>query len=131
MGKLADEFIGVLKAVWTTDPAEFHGNIFTLPRSIIRPKPIQKPHPPIYLAAFSPGALRRTARLANGWNPALLPIPVMKQMMDSIKTERGDTGGKVGGAILNFSSRMIIASFRELTRLELRRMKKHLEAKRP
>jgi len=85
LGKLADEFIGVLKAIWTTDPAEFHGQFFTLPRSIIQPKPIQKPHPPIYLAAFTPGALERSARLANGWNPVMLPIDAMKQMTDSMK----------------------------------------------
>ena len=92
LSKLADEFIGVLKAIWTTDPAEFHGDIFTLPRSIIQPKPIQKPHPPIYLAAFSPGALRRTARVANGWNPVLLPIDAMTQMIASIKSMAREAG---------------------------------------
>jgi probable F420-dependent oxidoreductase len=92
LGTLADEFIAVLKAIWTTDPAEFHGEIYTLPRSIIQPKPVQKPHPPIYLAAFTPGALRRVARLADGWNPVLMPLPVMKQMMDSIKTMAREAG---------------------------------------
>jgi probable F420-dependent oxidoreductase len=92
LGKLADEFIAVLKAIWTTDPAEFHGEVYTLPRSIIQPKPVQKPHPPIYLAAFSPAALRRTARLADGWNPVLIPIPAMKAMMDSIKKMAEDAG---------------------------------------
>jgi len=92
LGKLADEFIAVLKAIWTTDPAEFHGEIYTLPKSIIQPKPVQKPHPPIYLAAFTPGALQRTARVADGWNPVLLPIPVMKEMMDSLKRMARDAG---------------------------------------
>jgi len=94
LGKLADEFIGVLKAIWTTDPAEFHGEIFTLPKSIIQPKPIQKPHPPIYLAAFVPAAAERTARLANGWNPVFMPIDAMKQMMDSIKKMAIEAGRK-------------------------------------
>src|SRR5262249_41086508 len=49
-GARADEFLQVLKAVWTTDPAEFKGKFFTLPKSYIYPKPVQKPHPPIYLA---------------------------------------------------------------------------------
>jgi len=65
LGKRADEFIAVLKAIWTTDPAEFHGEVYTLPRSIIQPKPVQKPHPPIYLAAFSPAALRRGPRMRD------------------------------------------------------------------
>src|SRR2546426_6003155 len=67
-GRRADEFLQVLKAIWTTDPAEFRGRYYQLPRSIIGPKPVQKPHPPIYLAAFVPQALRRAAVYANGWN---------------------------------------------------------------
>jgi probable F420-dependent oxidoreductase len=94
LGKLAEEFIAVLKAIWTTDPAEFHGEIFTLPKSIIQPKPIQKPHPPIYLAAFVPAAAERTARLANGWNPVFLPLDAMKQMMDAIKKMAIEAGRK-------------------------------------
>src|SRR5262249_21820442 len=96
LGKLADEFIAVLKAIWTTDPAEFHGTIYTLPRSIIQRRPIQKPHPPIYLAAFTPGALRRTAQLSNGWNPVMLPIATMKEMMASIKRMAREAGRNSG-----------------------------------
>jgi len=85
LGRRADEFLQVLKAIWTTDPAEFHGRYFHVPRSIIQPKPIQKPHPPIYLAAFSPGALKRAATLANGWNPVGVPLDGLKQMMAGLK----------------------------------------------
>ena len=65
-GKRADEFISVLKAIWTTDPVEFKGEFYTVPKSIIQPKPIQKPHPPIYLAAYAPSALKRVATMADG-----------------------------------------------------------------
>ena len=47
-GARADEFLQVLKTIWTTDPAEHHGKFFSLPKSHIGPKPVQKPHPPIY-----------------------------------------------------------------------------------
>lgn len=59
----------MLKAVWTTDPVEFHGQVFNLPRSFIGPKPVQKPHPPIFLAAYTAAALRRVAIHADGWQP--------------------------------------------------------------
>src|SRR3954452_2556512 len=72
-GTKADEFIGVLKAIWTTDPAEFHGKYYQLPKSYISQKPVQKPHPPIYLAAFAPPALKRIATSAQGWNPVMVP----------------------------------------------------------
>ena len=82
----ADEFIGVLNAIWTTDPVEFHGKYFQIPRSFIQPKPVQKPHPPIYLAAYSPGALKRAATLANGWLPVGIPIDNLKEMTTQLRT---------------------------------------------
>ena len=65
-GKLADEFIRVLKAIWTTDPVEFHGERYNIAKSHILPKPLQKPHPPIYLAAYAPSAMKRVAAMADG-----------------------------------------------------------------
>ena len=72
-GKRADEFLSVLKAIWTTDPVEFKGEFYQIPKSIIQPKPVQKPHPPIYLAAFTPPGMKRAATMANGWNPVAMP----------------------------------------------------------
>ena len=84
-GARADEFLQVLKAIWTTNPAEFHGKFFQVPKSYIYPKPVQKPHPPIYLAAFAPPALKRLATMADGWNPVAIPAAAMAQMFDQIK----------------------------------------------
>jgi probable F420-dependent oxidoreductase len=84
-GARAEEFIEVLKAIWTTDPVEFHGRFFSLPSSIINAKPVQKPHPPIYVAAFAPAALKRVAVMADGWNPTGLPIEAMAQMFGAIR----------------------------------------------
>ena len=84
-GARADEFIQVLKAIWTTNPAEFNGKFFSLPKSIIDAKPVQKPHPPILLAAFAPPALKRLATMADGWNPTGLPVEAMAQMWGAIK----------------------------------------------
>ncbi len=91
-GALADEFLPLLKAIWTTNPVEFRGNFFNVPKSFIDLKPVQKPHPPIYLGAFVPAALNRVARLADGWNPILLPVPVMAQMFESLKQTAKDAG---------------------------------------
>jgi probable F420-dependent oxidoreductase len=84
-GELADEFLTLLKAIWTTDPVEFHGRFFQLPKSYISVKPVQKPHPPIYMAAFAPAALKRLATMADGWNPVAIPIEGMVQMFGVIK----------------------------------------------
>jgi probable F420-dependent oxidoreductase len=84
-GARADEFLQVLKAVWTQNPVEFHGKFFNLPKSYIDLRPVQKPHPRIYLAAFTPPALQRTAKLADGWNPTGIPLEGMAQMFSGIK----------------------------------------------
>lgn len=91
-GTRADEFLQVLKKIWTTEPAEHQGKFFTLPKSHIGPKPVQKPHPPIYLAAYSQPAMKRVATMADGWNPAGVPIDAMAYMFGSIKQMAEDAG---------------------------------------
>ena len=54
-------------------------------KSFIGLKPVQKPHPPIYMAAFTPGAMNRTAREANGWFPVGIPLSAVGQMFGELK----------------------------------------------
>jgi probable F420-dependent oxidoreductase len=91
-GRRADEFITVLKVIWTTDPVEFHGEFYQVPKSIIQPKPVQKPHPPIYLAAYTPSGLKRAATLANGWFPAGVPSDGLKEMIAGLKGMAQEAG---------------------------------------
>ena len=66
------EWLDVVVAVWTQDTVEYKGKYYTVPASKIGPKPVQKPHPPIYQAAYTPRALERTG-LFQGWNPTPPP----------------------------------------------------------
>src|SRR5215217_1725475 len=66
-GKRADEYIQLLKKIWTDDVVEIKGDYYNIPASKIGPKPIQKPHPPIYMGAFNPKAFRRIVKYADGW----------------------------------------------------------------
>jgi probable F420-dependent oxidoreductase len=67
-GKRADEFLQALKRIWTDDVVEFKGKFYSIPASKIGPKPIQKPHPPIYIGGFSPNTYSRIVNYdANGW----------------------------------------------------------------
>ena len=91
-GAQADEFIQVLKSVWTTNPVEFRGRFYQIPRSWIEPKPLQKPHPPIYFAAYAPAAMKRLAEHASGWNPVGIPVEGMLQMWTGIKQLAKDAG---------------------------------------
>jgi probable F420-dependent oxidoreductase len=66
-GARADEFVQALKRIWTEDPVEFKGKYYNIPLSKIGPKPIQKPHIPLYLGGFAPNTFSRIAKYANGW----------------------------------------------------------------
>ena len=67
-GERADEFIQVMKKIWTDDIVEFKGKYYDIPASKIDPKPIQKPHIPIYLGGFSPNTFSRIVKYdLNGW----------------------------------------------------------------
>ena len=91
-GRRTDEALQVLKAIWTTNPVHFEGRFFRIPPSIIDPKPVQKPHPPIYFAAYAPAALRRVARAADGWIPAGLPTELLPRVFANIRTMARDAG---------------------------------------
>jgi probable F420-dependent oxidoreductase len=67
-GKRADEYVKVLKKIWTEQEVEFKGQYYSIPQSVIGPKPIQKPHIPIYLGGFSPNTIKRIVENdLNGW----------------------------------------------------------------
>ena len=91
-GAMADEFLQVLKAIWTTNPAKYEGKFFRVPESYINQKPVQKPHPPIYLAAFAPPALKRLATMADGWNPVAIPVAGMAQMFGAVQQMAKEAG---------------------------------------
>lgn len=66
-GRRADEFLSLLKALWTDEIVEHAGEFYQVPRMRLDPKPVQRPHPPILLGAVAPPALRRAGRLCDGW----------------------------------------------------------------
>jgi probable F420-dependent oxidoreductase len=66
-GKRAEEAIGLMKALWSMERAQFRGRFFSLDGVRAEPRPIQKPYPPIIFGGKSPYAYSRTARLGNGW----------------------------------------------------------------
>ena len=91
-GKRADELIQALKKIWTTDPVEFQGKYYRIPKSVIGPKPVQKPHPPIYMAAYTPSAMKRVAIEASGWFPVGIPLSGIGPMLDAIKGMAKEAG---------------------------------------
>ena len=67
--KLLRERIEAMKALWTEDEPEYHGEFVDFDPVWQWPKPVQKPHPPILLGNVGEGALRRAVSYADGWMP--------------------------------------------------------------
>lgn len=91
-GRRADENLEALIAIWTTDPVTFEGETFRIPTSVIGPKPVQRPHPPILMAAYTEATMARVARFADAWLPVGVPIDGMKAMLAAIRQMAGDFG---------------------------------------
>jgi len=68
-GAVSDEYLRIFKALWTTSPASFVGEFYRFTDVQCLPLPVQKPHPPIWIGGHSRAALRRVARLGDGWHP--------------------------------------------------------------
>ncbi|HLG13359.1 MAG TPA: LLM class F420-dependent oxidoreductase [Blastocatellia bacterium] len=69
-GARADEFLQATIDLWTKDPVAFDGQFYRIPESRVGPKPVQKPHPPIYIAGFGQYTFDRAVKFGGGWNPS-------------------------------------------------------------
>src|SRR5258708_12577843 len=78
-GAVTDEWITIFKQLWSEAPASFNGRFYRYSDIRCEPFPVQKPHPPIWVAGHSRAALRRTPRQADGSHPvapvAAPPLP--------------------------------------------------------
>ncbi len=63
------ESIEAMKEIWTKPEAEYHGEFVNFDVMIARPKPVQKPHPPIHVGGAFPHGARRAIRYGDGWIP--------------------------------------------------------------
>ena len=67
--KLARERIEAMKEIWTKSKPEYHGEFVNFDPMMTWPKPLQKPHPPIYVGGAHPYGLRRAIRYGDAWMP--------------------------------------------------------------
>jgi probable F420-dependent oxidoreductase len=88
-GALLDERIEAIKALWTTDPAEYHGRYVDFDASYSRPKPAQKPHPPIFIGGDSDATVKRVIRHEAGWISNPLPIEHLAKRIDQMREGSG------------------------------------------
>lgn len=66
-GRRTDESIKIMKLLWAQDQVTFHGEYYTLNNVTIEPKPVQPDLPPVWIGGRSDAAIRRTAKIGDGW----------------------------------------------------------------
>src|SRR5262245_21136102 len=77
-GALSDEYIAAIKALWTQDQPALDGQFVRFDNIDFEPKPVQKPHIPIWIGGNSKRAMRRAVALGEGWHPT-------RPLVDDIK----------------------------------------------
>lgn len=108
-GARADEFLQVLDALWGPDPVSYRGEHYRLAPSVVAAKPLQKPRPPVFMAAFAPAALARVARLADGWLPVGMPLAQLARTWAGLQDLAAEAGRKPG------ELRLVVGSFPHIT----------------
>ena len=89
----AKEAIEVMKELWTKDEAEYHGHYYDFPPVRVFPKPIQRPHPPVFLGGAATNVFKRVVNYGDGWMP-------VRATPDSVRAGRaaldelGDAAGR-------------------------------------
>jgi alkanesulfonate monooxygenase SsuD/methylene tetrahydromethanopterin reductase-like flavin-dependent oxidoreductase (luciferase family) len=94
-GAYTDECLRVWKALWAPGKASFQGRYFSFSETNFEPKPLQKPHPPLWVGSHAPPVLRRAVALADGWHPIYLGFPqyeagvaMLKKLADESRRDR-------------------------------------------
>jgi probable F420-dependent oxidoreductase len=72
-GARTNEYLRLWQACWAPGLVSFNGKFFSFADMHVSPKPVQQPHPPIWIGGFSDAALRRAARYAAVWQPTPMP----------------------------------------------------------
>ncbi len=88
-GARIDEQLAALKQIWTREQAEFHGKHVDFDPIFAWPKPVQQPHPPIFLGGESKAALRRLAAHGDAWLPRVGTAPAELRRVRSWLIEQG------------------------------------------
>ena len=87
------EAILAMKELWTKDEAEFHGKYYDFPPVRCNPKPVQRPHPPVFLGGFAPNVFKRVAAWGDGWMPVRV-TPEQVKMGRATLDELAEAAGR-------------------------------------
>ncbi|MGH6877691.1 MAG: LLM class F420-dependent oxidoreductase [Rhizomicrobium sp.] len=95
-GKRCDEFLELIRTLWTAQVATFHGQFASVTECQMDPKPVQKPHIPIIVGGHTAAAMRRASRFGAGWYGFGLNVQAARAALKHLDPALADAGRKRG-----------------------------------
>ena len=110
-GAVTDEYIEIWKKLWTGGPVSHDGRFYSFGPVRSEPRPVQRPHPPIWIGGHSDAALARAARLGDGWHPIgadpePLAPPALAERLATLKRLTEQAGRDYATLAISFVGRL-------------------------
>ncbi len=91
-GARTNEYIRLIKALWTEENPSFEGKFWQIKDVGFSPKPLQQPHPPIWTGGHSAPALRRAGRLSDGWHAVGVSPDTLREQFQEVQRHAQEAG---------------------------------------
>jgi probable F420-dependent oxidoreductase len=91
-GRVTDEYLRAIAAAWEHEVAAFDGQTVAIRDVVVSPRPVQRPRPPIWVGGNSRAAVRRAARLGDGWVPWELTPEACAAAVAEVRHVRAEAG---------------------------------------
>jgi probable F420-dependent oxidoreductase len=96
-GKRTNEMMQVMKRLWTEEHVTHRGKFFDFEDVTLVPRPVQQPHPPIWVSGRSEAAMKRAALLGDGWYPYLFTVRRLRQSNEMVRQFAAEAGRELTG----------------------------------
>lgn len=93
-GAMTDEYLDAIKVLWTEDVASFEGKYVSFEDVNTAPRPVQQPHPPIWVGGPSAAAMRRAVRHGSAWHPIRITVDHLRDTDFPLLQRIADEEGK-------------------------------------
>ena len=91
-GAITNESIAIMKELWTQEDPSFEGEFYSFSGMKFSPKPVQKPHIPLLIGGTSRAAIRRAARMGDGWHPTAMPPEELAENIQYLRQQTQAAG---------------------------------------
>jgi probable F420-dependent oxidoreductase len=107
-GARANEGIEIMRKYWSGERFDYNGKIFQLEDVDMLPPPVQPGGPPLWVCGRSEAAMRRAARLGDGWQPYMYTADQLRDSVEKVRTF-GDEAGRPVADDFAFTSFMYVS----------------------